>query len=246
LNFPATVKEITLRDSFDHNEEIPATDDLIAPSYMEEVYDWAYINPRNVELLDRQFVVDVLLFGNARRLMAAALNEIAPAHNVLMAAHVYGDFVTRLADRVGPAGHLEVVDITPIQVDHAHRKIGHLSHVKIHQADAATHVGGPFDMTLSFFLLHEVPDGKKRGIVDSLLSKVEPGGKAVFVDYHNPKWWQPVRYILSFVNDKLEPFAKSLWHREIREFASESEAFTWEKQTYFGGVYQKVVAHRKA
>ena len=245
MNFPATVKEISLRDSFEHDDQIPATDGLALPSYMEEVYDWAYINPRNVEFLDRPFVVDILLFGNARRLMGAALNEIAPAHKVLMAAHVYGDFVNRLADRVGPAGHLEVIDVTPIQVDHAHRKIGHLSHVKIRQADAATHASGPFDMTLSFFLLHEVPDGKKRAIVDSLLSKVELGGKAVFVDYHQPKRWQPIRYILSFVNDNLEPFAKSLWHHEIREFASEADAFTWKKETFFGGVYQKVVARRR-
>ncbi len=246
MNFPATVKEISLRESFEHDEQIPATDGLGVPSYMEEVYDWAYINPRNVELLDRPWIVDVLLFGNARRLMSAALNEITPAHKVLMAAHVYGDFVNRLADRVGPAGHLEVIDITPIQVEHASRKIGHLSHVKIRQADAATYVGGLYDMTLSFFLLHEVPDGKKRAIVDSLLSKVEPGGKAVFVDYHGPKRWHPIRYLLSFVNDTLEPFAKALWTHEIREFASDADAFTWEKQTFFGGVYQKVVAHRRA
>ena len=246
MNFPATVKEITLRDTLDSQDQTPATDGLVVPAYMEEVYDWAYINPRNVELLDRPIVVDILLFLNARRLMRAALNEIPPAHRVLMAAHVYGDFVNRLADRVGPAGHLEVIDITPIQVAHCRRKIGHLPHVRIRQADAATHAGGPFDTTLSFFLLHEVPDGKKRAIVDSLLSKVEPGGKAVFVDYHNPKRWQPIRYLLSVVDDLLEPFAKAMWTNEIRDFASEADAFTWEKQTYFGGVYQKVVARRRA
>lgn len=245
MNFPATVKEITLRDTLDPDDQTPATDALVVPTYMEEVYDWAYINPRNVELLDRPIVVDILLFLNARRLMKAALNEIAPAHRVLMAAHVYGDFVNRLADRVGPAGHLEVIDITPIQVAHCRRKIGHLAHVKVRQADAATHPAGPFDTTLSFFLLHEVPDGKKRAIVDSLLSKVEPGGKAVFVDYHRPKRWQPIRYILSLVNDLLEPFAKALWTHEIRDYASEADAFTWEKQTFFGGVYQKVVARRR-
>lgn len=246
MNFPATVKEITLRDSLERDDDTPATDGLAVPSYMEEVYDWAYINPRNVELLDRCWIVDVLLFGNARRLMKAAVAEIAPAHKVLMAAHVYGDLVNRLADRVGPAGHLEIIDITPIQVAHARRKVGHLPYVAVNRDDAATHAGGPFDMTLSFFLLHEVPDGKKRAIVDSLLSKVEPGGKAVFVDYHEPKRWQPIRYILSVVDDLLEPFAKALWTHEIRDFASDADAFTWEKQTFFGGVYQKVVARRRA
>lgn len=249
MNFPATIKEISLRDSLDTIEDdfqTPATDALAVPSYMEEVYDWAYVNPRNVELLDRPIVVDVLLFGNARRLMSSALSEVQPGQRAFMAAHVYGDFVNRLADRVGPAGHLEVIDVTPIQVAHCRRKIGRLPHVTVRQADAAVHAGAPVDMALSFFLLHEIPDGKKRAVVDNLLSKVAPGGRAVFVDYHRPRLWHPVRYILSVVNDWLEPFAKAMWSHEIRDFASDPDAFTWEKRTFFGGVYQKVVARRRA
>lgn len=247
MNYPATIKEISLRDSLDTLEDsfqTPANEALALPSYMEEVYDWAYVNPRNVEFLDRPIIVDLLLFGNARRLMASALAEVEPGQGAFMAAHVYGDFVNRLADRVGPTGRLEVIDVTPIQVAHCRGKIGALPQVTVRQADAATHVGAPVDMALSFFLLHEIPDGKKRAVVDNLLSKVAPGGRAVFIDYHGPRRWQPIRYVLSLVNDCLEPFAKAMWSHEIRDFASDPDAFTWEKRTFFGGVYQKVVAHR--
>lgn len=245
MNFPASVKELprseTLSDVFDAS----VTSEAAIPAYMEEVYDWAYVNPRNVALLDRPIVVDVLLFGNARRLMRSALHEITPGQRVYMVAHVYGDFVKRLADHIGPKGHFSIIDVTPIQIANCTRKIGDLAHVSIKQADAATHIGAPVDTALSFFLLHEVPESKKRGIVNSMLAQVAPGGKAVFVDYHRPALWHPVRYILEFVNYKLEPFARALWTREIKEYASDADDFIWEKETFFGGVYQKVIARRR-
>lgn len=245
MNFPSIVKDVALRESLDGLIENASTATEEVPAYLHDTYNWAYLDPRNVALLDRNIVVDVLLFGNARRLMAAALRAIKPASRVFMAAHVYGDFVNRLADHVGPAGYLEIIDIAPIQVSNCRGKVGSLPYVRVHQADAAERDGRTFDTVLSFFLLHEVPDGKKRAIVDSLLSRVPPGGNAVFVDYHRPRLWHPVRYILEFVNSQLEPFAKSLWRHDIAAFASEPERFVWEKQTFFGGVYQKVVARRQ-
>jgi hypothetical protein len=47
---------------------------------------------------------------------------------------------------------------------------------------------------------------------------------------------------MSLVFDMLEPFAKSLWRQDIRDFASEPEEFHWRKESFFGGLYQKVVA----
>jgi len=97
-----------------------------------------------------------------------------------------------------------------------------------------------------FFLLHEVPDNHKREVVDGLLSSLAPGGKLVFVDYHKPAPFHPLKGPMSVVFDCLEPFAKSLWHREISSFATSPERFTWRKETYFGGLYQKVVAEIRA
>ena len=34
------------------------------PGYLEKTYAWAYLNPRNVRLLDRPFVVSTILWGN--------------------------------------------------------------------------------------------------------------------------------------------------------------------------------------
>ncbi len=37
------------------------------PDYMLEVYDWAYVNSRNVRWLDRNLVVRTLLFAQDQR-----------------------------------------------------------------------------------------------------------------------------------------------------------------------------------
>ena len=65
------------------------------PTYMTEVYDWAYVDPKWVRALDHNWVVRVLLFLNDQRLMRAYLNEIKPGMRVWQLAHVYGDLVTR-------------------------------------------------------------------------------------------------------------------------------------------------------
>jgi hypothetical protein len=96
----------------------------------------------------------------------------------------------------------------------------------------------------SFFLLHEIPDERKRAVVDALLGRVAPGGRAVFIDYHEPAPWQPLRGLYRRLFERLEPFAESLWHHDLQEFSSDAESFRWEKKTMFGGVYQKTVAHR--
>ena len=78
-----------------------------------------------------------------------------------------------------------------------------------------------------------------------MLEKLPRGSKAVFVDYANPAWWQPIRYILKVVNRCLEPFAETMWTNEIQHYASRAEQFTWRKKSFFGGVYQCTVVEHK-
>ena len=218
------------------------------PAYMTEVYDWAYVDPKWVHALDRIWVVRVLLFLNDQRLMRAYLNEIKPGMRVWQLAHVYGDLVTRVARKVGPTGLFHLTDVTPIQVEHGHRKLAGMNWTKVIRSDAAAFAGEEFvdyDLICSFFLLHEVPDAKKYEIVNNMLEKLPRGSKAVFVDYHNPSRWQPIRYILKLVNRYLEPFADALWKKDISCYASNAERFSWSKKTFFGGVYQCVVVEHK-
>lgn len=217
------------------------------PDYMTEVYDWAYVDPDWVKFLDRNIVVTTLLFGNDQRLMKSYLAEIEPGMRVWQVAHVYGDLVARAAEKVGPAGVFHLTDVTPIQVEHGSKKLAGKHWSRVIRADAANWYNDdtPYDLICSFFLLHEVPEDRKAQIVNNILDQLPAHGKAVFVDYHRPHPLHPVGWILRGVNAWLEPFAKALWDREISSYAHDADRFEWKKQTFFGGVYQRVVVTRK-
>lgn len=232
-----------------HLSKTPVSDPTVEasvaiPNYLEEIYTWAYINPRNVRFLDHRWVVDTILWGNNGRLQRALFSELKPGWHVLQACCVYGDLSPNLVQFLGPAGRLDIIDVVPIQVENCRRKLGDNARVSVRRADAAAPGGGPYDAVVCFFLLHEVPESYKRVVVDSLLASLKPGGKVVFIDYHKPHPAHPLKWITALVFAMLEPFAKSLWRQRIAGFASHAGRYLWRTETYFGGLFQKTVACR--
>ncbi|WP_434514487.1 rhodoquinone biosynthesis methyltransferase RquA [Dechloromonas sp. ARDL1] len=216
-------------------------------NYLVDVYDWAYVNPKWVKWLDHCMVVRLLLFGNDARLMQLYLDAIRPGMKVWQVAHVYGDLVQRVAARVGPQGKFHLTDVTPIQIEHGRNKLADFPWSRVIRADAGTFdPESDYDLICCFFLLHEVPEEKKRQVVAHMLECLTTNGKLLFVDYHRPAWWQPVRWILMGVNAWLEPFADALWQHDIRDYSSHPEHFTWRKQTLFGGTYQAAWVERRS
>ena len=214
------------------------------PDYLVDTYSWAYLHPRSPRLLDRHLVVNSILWGNYHNLVRTACNEFVRGEHILQAASVYGSLSSRLADTVGDEGFLDVIDVAPLQVAHCRQKLAGRDNVRVRVADAAHPGKDCYDGVTCFFLLHEVPDQKKRQIVTALLEAVRPGGKVVFVDYHRPVRWHPLRPVMAAVFRWLEPFAEGLVSRSIMEFAAYPEDFHWRKETRFGGLYQKVVVKR--
>ncbi|MBI4184194.1 MAG: class I SAM-dependent methyltransferase [Proteobacteria bacterium] len=221
----------------------PAAPEL--PDYLVNTYAWAYLRPASLIVLDNAAVVSAILWGNYGRLKRAALAEIGPGRKVLQAACVYGGFSADLARRVGPNGRLDVLDIAPIQVENCRRKLVGIGQARARLGDAATPGGGPYEAICCFFLLHELPEHYRRAVVDGLLDCVAPGGRAVFVDYHRPHPAHPLNPLMRFVFRCFEPYAAGLIESEVAGFASRPEPFRWRKETYFGGLYQKVVAERR-
>ena len=212
------------------------------PAYLVDTYAWAYLRPRSLRLLDRHLVVNGILWGNYHALVRAACREFARGDHVLQAASVYGNLSSRLATQVGADGFLDIIDVAPVQVAHCRRKLAGHANVRVRIADAAIPDKVGYDAACCFFLLHEVPDVQKRQIINALLAAVRPGGKVVFVDYHRPVRWHPLRPVMAAVFRWLEPYASGLVSRSIREFADRAQEFHWRKETRFGGLYQLVVA----
>jgi len=216
------------------------------PGYLQDIYHWAYLNPRNAWFLDREIIVKAILWGQHGRLRQAAFAEIKPGQDVLQAACVYGQFSRALAEHIGTDGRLEIVDVALVQVGNCRRKLKDYPNTEVRHQNVMHLRDYSVDVACSYFLLHEVPDDCKTETSAALLNSVRIGGKVVFVDYHKPHWAHPLKYFTSLVFDSLEPYAKGLWRQEIAAYAANDPRFSWDKEIFFGGLYQKVVATRIA
>jgi ubiquinone/menaquinone biosynthesis C-methylase UbiE len=225
------------------------------PAYLQNTYWWAYLHPRAVHIFERQWLVNLILWGNFARLRDAALSEIGAViqGRVLQVACVYGDFTEHMVRRLGPKGSVDVIDVAPIQINnlHAKLKLAGVDHSRVNallQDSSDLHfLDGSHDDVVVFFLLHEMPTEVRRKTVAEALRVTKPGGKLIFVDYHKPKAWSPFRYLMVPVLTTLEPFAMDVWNHEITEWLPEGAAIAKaEKKTYFGGLYQKVVFTKAA
>ena len=219
------------------------------PEYLQETYWWAYLHPRAVKFFERQWIVNLILWGNFCRLRDCALNEMGKtiAGRTLQVACVYGDFTSKLAHKLAPDARLDVVDVAPIQLDNLRQKLGRRSNVfaDCQNSESLSFADGSFDQVVVFFLLHEIPAEVRTRTMAEVLRVVKPGGKVIFVDYHRPVWQHPHRYLMRPLLKILEPFALDLWETEIADWVSQGDTpASIGKVTYFGGLYQKVVMTR--
>lgn len=215
------------------------------PEYLSRTYWWAYVHPNAVRFFERQWLVNAILWGNFRKLRDAALSEMGESlpGRTLQVACVYGDFTPKLAQRVAPGGSLDVVDVLPIQLSNLQRKLAPGAPVNLCQRNAADlgFAGATYDRVILFFLLHEVPLDVRRRVLSEAMRVVKPGGQVVIVDYHKPAAWHPLRSLMKVVLKTLEPFALDLWAHEVAEwFPPGIDASRMTKETYCGGLYQKL------
>jgi ubiquinone/menaquinone biosynthesis C-methylase UbiE len=230
-----------------------ASDEFLAPcapsvpSYLEEVYWWAYVRPQTVQVFEREWLVNLILFNNYGHLRDAALAELGDTVHgrTLQVACVYGDLTPRLHRRLAPDASLDVLDILPVQLENLARKLPHDQRVSLLHGDSSDLAGedARYDQVLLFFLLHEQPASVRRGTLAEAMRVVRPGGKVVIVDYHRPVAWHPLRPLMRVVFNRLEPYAMDLWEHGLEAFLPHA-AGRMVKQTYFGGLYQKLVLTR--
>jgi len=217
------------------------------PGYLQETYWWAYLHPKSFWFFEREWVVNLILWGNMKRLTESVLTELAvePNSRVLQVACVYGDFSNRVSRHLGRSGsRLEIIDVADVQLANLRRKLDGCTNVGIHHQDSTqlTFPQAAFDQTVVFFLLHEQPEEARRKTVAEALRVTRPGGKVIFVDYHGPQRRNPFRYVMKPILKWLEPFAMDLWREELTAYLpADFKPEKVESEFYFGGLYQKVV-----
>jgi ubiquinone/menaquinone biosynthesis C-methylase UbiE len=163
---------------------------ITIPGYLEETYWWAYVHPKAVTIFEKQWIVNLILLGNFARLRDAALNELGQEIHgrILQIACVYGDFSVKLAERLTGEGSLDIVDVLPVQLENARRKIPKTASVQILQRDSArlNFPDSCYDKTILFFLLHEMPPATREKTLREAYRVLKPGGKLVITEYHQP------------------------------------------------------------
>lgn len=222
---------------------------VTVPAYLQKIYWWAYVHPNAVRVFEREWLVNLILFGNYGRLRDIALAEFGrqAAGSTLQVACAYGDLTPRLRERIADDGRLHVIDVLPIQLDNLRRKLPADMRVSLFQRDSAAlgFADASYDQVLVFFLLHEQPESVRRRTLAEACRVVKPGGKVVIVDYHDPARWNPVRHPLRALLRRLEPYAEDLWNHPLEDFLPPDMTFaSIETTTYFGGLYQKMVITR--
>jgi len=217
------------------------------PDYLQDTYWWAYLHPKALHFFEREWMVNLILWGNMHKLTAAVIDEmrLAPRSRVLQVACVYGDFSNKLSAHLATNDStLELVDVADIQIKNAREKLAQRDNVRFHHQDstAMSLPSGSYNQTVVFFLLHEQPEHARRKTIEEAIRVTRPGGKVIFVDYHGPKRSNPMRYVMKPILTWLEPFAMDMWREELPAFMpSEIQPEQIESKFYFGGLYQKVV-----
>lgn len=229
--------------------------DRVVPRYLVQTYWWAYGHPLAVRVFERQWLVNLILWGNFRRLRDAAIAALGGRlrGRTLQISCVYGDLTRRIAARLARGAQLHVIDVLHIQLDNLARKLPRRllerrgpngrdpPAVELFQADSSAfdfHAAS-YDRALLFFLLHEQPAEVRRRTLAEALRIVKPGGRIVIVDYHRPHRLNPLYWMMAGVFRALEPYALDLWRDEIASWLpAGSRPIVVQKRTFFGGLYQ--------
>ena len=104
-----------------------------------------------------------------------------------------------------------------------------------------------FDQVVLFFLLHEQPADVRLDTVREAARVLRPGGRLLIVDYSNPAWFHPLRYLWKPVLKVLEPFARDLLDHGIEPWVPAALPLALKTQRrFFGGLYQMLSFERSS
>lgn len=220
------------------------TNKIQVPAYLKTVYSWLYLNPKVYNFFDNSILLNVLTLGYHSRLAEEVKKELSAQSNVLQVGVTLGSQTEKAYSVAGMLGEYTIVDVVQKMLVNYEEK--HLEQrIKYVCANVAKSIKGEYDTIICYMLLHELPPVTRAKVLENIINALKPGGKVIFIDYHMPSSYNPLKYFIRAINRLYQPFAESIWKDAIKTLTPNGDLCSWSKQTYFGGVYQKVVATKR-
>lgn len=221
-------------------EKEPAT----VPEYLKSVYGRRYFHPWMTAVFDSEKIAAPATCFLAGKLTKAVTNEIIEGDDVLQLGVASGNFERDVATKMNAKGTYCIEDVSSAHIDAMKPRVSPWLNVVVKERDFTVPDNKRYDVVIGFFTLHELPDTQKKAALKRAFNALKPTGKMIFVDYAAPKRFHPLKPVLKTFNRLFEPFAESLWYNEIASFAPKTDKLIWAKKTYFGDLYQCVIAQR--
>lgn len=225
-----------------------------APFYLIRHYWWAYLWPPGVRFFDRQPIINVILFGQYKKLMAATLATLARLQSatnttnrrVLQLSCVYGELTPKLMAAIAPAP-LHITDVAAIQLKLAQSKAsGDTLLAARMNAEQLAHKDDSFSTVVVFFLLHEMPPSARNNVLCECMRVIPAGGVLLVTEYaplpthHMLYRFPPSRWLLT----RLDPFLDGFWREDMAALLNRhgqphsKKAITRSDERFFSGFYR--------
>jgi len=214
------------------------------PPYMDLFSNKMYYKRGLCGVLDDDRVARFNSFYAQKKIIKDMLQDITKNAHVLQIGLTFGDEISAVYNRVHKHGKFDIFDVSDIQVERAKERYEDYN-INIMNYNAVMPWDEKYDVVICYNLLHELPPVTRQKVMDNALNGLTNGGKAIFVDFAEPEFFNPLKWPLFLYNRLYRPFSESLWNEPLENFCSLKDEFRWSHSYYHWHMFQKVVATRK-
>lgn len=223
------------------------------PEYLAHYYWWAYLAPLGVWFFSHHVIINLILFGQYRRILDTLLRQLhqAPCGRMLQLTCAYGELTPALA---GLADELHLTDVASIQLKIAENGLAHQHRSALMtrmNAESLAYSGNCFDTVVIFFLLHELPPPARQRVLSEAVRVLKPGGRLLLAEYGINRNQHLLHRItpLRLVIEHLEPFLRDFQQEDLPAQLQDCAARQGkslqlaEEHSVFDGYYRVMMFH---
>jgi len=224
------------------------------PEYLARYYWWAYLWRPAIWFFDHQPIINLILFGQYKRLMMQTLQclESRPAGRLLQLTCVYGKLTPTLLEVPGNQP-MYLIDVATAQLQASRSKLAPARRAQLlparMNAESLAFQDNSFSTILIFFLMHEMPTTARQRTLAETVRVLQPGGRLVITEYGEEPCDHWI-YRMHWLRKQLlfwEPFLEDFWREDLsallqQEAHRQGKAIEQvERHPVFDGFYRVLV-----